>query len=309
MSFLKKISVRSPEPKTLFSRRALSPKPTLQINILKEAEQRTKKPLLDPFGWQYPSLTTLFLMGIYGLNLFENTINFQDSFILKPLNISTEYENYMKECSPLHLYGLTANTLGLLALGIFYTLHANNTFYKEFGWMVLRPDSKNLLYLPMLVNIGIETSLRIKNGLIQFPKNTLNLNVIVAGINTSILIMSAILKSVNLSKKNMIYGTASHRVLKKLNILQISRSIGQSTSSLSTPEWEIKYNEWKEKYDDYTILHLLKEVLSRTSFSLPLTPPLSSAIHLTTVIRPAYQELYSSRKEGTTESSQIQPEP
>jgi len=226
----------------------------LLSQLLKKVKETTPPPLLDPLGWQYPSVKTLGLFSIYGLNLFVNSINLPgsslpDAEIYKPLNTSTLYKNTIEACNAIHLYGLIANTLGTLALGIVYTLHANGNLYEKHGVAVIPINSKNLLYLPMLVNIGIEIALRIKNETKPSPKN---INFLVACINISVLVLSAIVNSLKLSETHAIYGAASEKVFKNFQI---------SLQARSRDELKKKFDTWKREYGAYVALSLIKNAL------------------------------------------------
>lgn len=245
---------------------------TEEMTLLKQAEKETKKPLLDPFGWNKPSLETLLAILIYGLNLFYNSVNFSKIPLGQDSNLSkTSSDAYREESKNANLYVFIGNTLGILALGILYTLYKIEKINKDHTITMVPQNIKNLLYLPMFINTILEIVLRIKNQPINPAQEPL-LNTITPCINSGALILKTVFytltrsKALELSAQNAVYGVASHRVLSKLKELLKKPNQRFVTEEVSAISNLIKNNTDK---DSYIVLHMVANYLkNKTTINL-----------------------------------------
>jgi len=279
------------------------------INLLKQAEKGTKNPILDPFGWNKPSLHTLSTILIYGLNLFYNSVNFSEISLEQDSNLTQTYpDSYRKESASLNLYAFTGNTLGILALGILYSLHKIEKINKDHTITMVPQNIKNLLYLPMLINTILEIVLRIKNQPIDLAKTPL-LNTITPCINSGALILKTffytmtLLNALELSAQNAVYGVASHRVLSKLKEILISLNPNGLADENRGLKELIKTNQSKSAYIVlHMVAHYLEHKLDVESAHTPdqaldLVPDIEAAPHgqaSNLIARPQLEELESS---------------
>jgi len=196
-----------------------------------------KKPLLDPFGWQYPSVKTIYLSMLYLFNLIQNIGNLPSFIFIKnpdcynqsstpspKLYVETPIEKN-QPFDQTNICLLLANTAGLMLLASAWMAYKHRLFFqpphklhrKYPSITLMSPEMIHFSHLTFLLNMLKELGSGEANQ---------NVNPYLKRVNTSItylnigsLLIQGIISSISLITPfnlDQHLTNTSHRILKKL---------------------------------------------------------------------------------------------
>lgn len=251
------------------------PANTLYIN----QEGGMKKPLLDPFGWQYPSIKTIYLSMLHVFNVIQNILNLNSFIFIKTLDCDTNSSIAFAQTDPeirsaknpsfdqTSGYLLVTNTAGLLVLTSTWMTYKHRLFFqpphkiyqKYPSITLLSPEMIHFTHLTFLLNMLKELGSGEVNQ---------NVNPYLKGFNTSItcinigsLLIQGIISSISLITPfnlDQHLTNTSHQVLK--SVIKNPPALSEIVSQKSEAEWlKNRLKKLQEcGFHSYVILNLLE---------------------------------------------------
>jgi len=250
------------------------PANTLYIN----QEGVIKKPLLDPFGWQYPSIKTIYLSMLYVFNLIQNILNLNSFIFIKTPNCDTNssiafaqtYPEIQSEKNPsfdqTSGYLLVINTAGLLVLTSTWMTYKHRLFfqsphkiYQKYPRItLLSPEMIHFTHLTFLLNMMNEIGSGESNQNVNPYLKIFNTSI--TCINIGSLLIQGVISSISLITPfnlDQQLTNTSHQVLK--SVIKNPPALSEIGSQKSDAEWlKNRLKKLQEcGFHSYVILNLL----------------------------------------------------